>query len=56
MELKEFAGKWFSEDAGKTVPLDLLRAWLSEHHYHTEEGDAYVLSMDMDRWAREVAE
>lgn len=56
MELQEFADKYFSQDAGKTVPLGLLRAWLSEHHFHTEEGVAIVPSMDLDRWARKVAE
>lgn len=53
--VEDFAEKWFSADLGKSVPLDLLRAWLSQNHDHKEDGTAFVPSMDLDRWARSVA-
>ena len=54
--LRTFAEKYFSQDAGKTVPLDLLRAWLSENHFHESSTEkAIVYSMDLDQWARKVA-
>lgn len=51
MELNEFAEKYFSEYKGRSVPLHLLLAWLSEHHEHKEDGTAIVPSMDLHRWA-----
>lgn len=51
MELTEFAEKYFSEHKGKSVPLDLLLAWLSLEHEHDEYGIARVPSMDLHRWA-----
>lgn len=53
--LEDFAEKYFSADIGKAVPLELLRAWLSENHDHDEDGSAVVHSMDLDRWAESVA-
>jgi hypothetical protein len=53
--LEDFAEKYFSPDLGKAVPLHLLRAWLSQNHNHDEDGEAFVPSMDLDRWAKDVA-
>ena len=53
--LEDFAEKYFSPDLGKAVPLHLLRAWLSQNHNHNEDGEAFVPSMDLDRWAKGVA-
>lgn len=50
-ELDDFAEKYFSEHKGKSVPLDLLLAWLSETHDHREDGTPFVHSMDLHRWA-----
>jgi hypothetical protein len=49
--LEEFAEKYFSEHKGKSVPLDLLLAWLPQNHDHREDGVAIVPSMDLHRWA-----
>lgn len=54
-ELEAFAEKYFDADTGRSVPLHLLRAWLSENHDHGEDGVAVVPSMALDRWARENA-
>jgi hypothetical protein len=64
MELSKFAEKYFSEYAGRSVPLDLLLAWLSENHWHPEpdegtdedEGTRPVVhSMGLHYWAIESA-
>jgi hypothetical protein len=54
-DLDDFAEKYFSKDYDKAVPLALLRAWLSEHHDHGEDGVAFVPSMALDEWAQGVA-
>jgi len=54
--LANFAKTYFSQDAGKTVDLSLLRAWLSCEHFHADDDEnAVVYSMDLDRWARKAA-
>jgi len=54
--LANFAETYFSRDAGKTVDLSLLRAWLSINHFHGDDNEnAIVYSMDLDRWAKKVA-
>ena len=54
-DLELFAEKYFSAYKDKSVPLDLLMAWLSEHHYHAEDGTAIVPSMDLHRWSEKNA-
>jgi hypothetical protein len=59
-KLGDFAETYFSADLGKAVPLGLLRAWLSENHFHPEDENGtdtrpVVDSLDLDRWAKSVA-
>jgi hypothetical protein len=54
-ELEDFAETYFSEYKGKSVPLDLLLAWLSENHDHREDETPFVHSMDLHRWAEKNA-
>lgn len=54
-ELQAFADKYFPESAGKVISVGLLRAYLSENHFHyneIENGRPMVLSMKLDEWVR----